>query len=319
MQGASQLRDLARPEGNRRADHPEGRSPGRHRHIVPRRCPGRRGFDHRRHPRARRCRRPRVLGEVRPLVPGGLSADPGPGRGIHRPGPGPGDRRHQDRRRRNVRGLRRAQRDSLSDFEIETLPGVFLGQRNIPVGASGRVRARRPVSADRLGAHDDRHRQGRRGAHGSPPAPRRSVARSRPPPIAAMSTGRRRRDLPPRRRAGRGRHWRSAPRPSARSTCWPDRATPTSPRPSGSCSARSASTCSPGPTEILVDRRRARRPVHRRRRPAQPGRARSGLAGRPDHHQPRRRQAGDRAHRPAPARHADPRLRRSRPGATTAR
>lgn len=31
----------------------------------------------------------------------------------------------------------RAQRESLRDFEVETLPGVFLGQRNIPVAASG--------------------------------------------------------------------------------------------------------------------------------------------------------------------------------------
>jgi sulfopropanediol 3-dehydrogenase len=37
----------------------------------------------------------------------------------------------------NVRQFARAQRDSLSDFEVETQPGVFLGQRNIPVSASG--------------------------------------------------------------------------------------------------------------------------------------------------------------------------------------
>lgn len=36
-----------------------------------------------------------------------------------------------------VRGFARAQRDSLTDFEVETLPGVFLGQRNIPIGAAG--------------------------------------------------------------------------------------------------------------------------------------------------------------------------------------
>ena len=37
----------------------------------------------------------------------------------------------------NVRRFAQAQRDSLTDFEIETQPGVFLGQRNLPVGASG--------------------------------------------------------------------------------------------------------------------------------------------------------------------------------------
>jgi sulfopropanediol 3-dehydrogenase len=37
----------------------------------------------------------------------------------------------------NIRTFARAQRDSLRDFEIETMPGVFLGQRNIPVAAAG--------------------------------------------------------------------------------------------------------------------------------------------------------------------------------------
>jgi sulfopropanediol 3-dehydrogenase len=38
---------------------------------------------------------------------------------------------------RNVADFAQRQRDSLSDFEIETMPGVFLGQRNIPVSAVG--------------------------------------------------------------------------------------------------------------------------------------------------------------------------------------
>ncbi|WP_435153929.1 histidinol dehydrogenase [Amycolatopsis sacchari] len=37
---------------------------------------------------------------------------------------------------RQVRGFAQAQRDSLADFEVETLPGVYLGQRNIPIGAT---------------------------------------------------------------------------------------------------------------------------------------------------------------------------------------
>ena len=37
----------------------------------------------------------------------------------------------------NVRAFAQAQRDSLLDFEVETLPGVVLGQRNIPVAAAG--------------------------------------------------------------------------------------------------------------------------------------------------------------------------------------
>ena len=36
-----------------------------------------------------------------------------------------------------VRGFARKQRDSLVDFEVETLPGVFLGQKHVPVQAVG--------------------------------------------------------------------------------------------------------------------------------------------------------------------------------------
>lgn len=38
---------------------------------------------------------------------------------------------------RNVRDFAQHQRDSLADFEVETQPGVFLGQRSIPVGSVG--------------------------------------------------------------------------------------------------------------------------------------------------------------------------------------
>ncbi|WP_435876953.1 histidinol dehydrogenase [Streptomyces acidicola] len=38
---------------------------------------------------------------------------------------------------RQVQGFAQAQRDSIRDFEVETLDGVFLGQRNVPVDASG--------------------------------------------------------------------------------------------------------------------------------------------------------------------------------------
>ncbi len=37
----------------------------------------------------------------------------------------------------NIRRFAQAQRDSLHDFEVETAPGVHLGQRNIPVAAAG--------------------------------------------------------------------------------------------------------------------------------------------------------------------------------------
>ena len=37
----------------------------------------------------------------------------------------------------NVRRFATRQRESLTDFEIETMPGVFLGQKNIPISAAG--------------------------------------------------------------------------------------------------------------------------------------------------------------------------------------
>ncbi|MET0663656.1 MAG: histidinol dehydrogenase, partial [Ilumatobacteraceae bacterium] len=37
----------------------------------------------------------------------------------------------------NVRRFAQAQRDSMTDFEIETAPGVHLGQRHIPITATG--------------------------------------------------------------------------------------------------------------------------------------------------------------------------------------
>jgi sulfopropanediol 3-dehydrogenase len=37
----------------------------------------------------------------------------------------------------NIRRFAQAQRDSLHDFEVETEPGVFLGQRNLPVATAG--------------------------------------------------------------------------------------------------------------------------------------------------------------------------------------
>ena len=37
----------------------------------------------------------------------------------------------------NVRDFAQRQRDSIADFEVETMPGVFLGQKNLPVNAAG--------------------------------------------------------------------------------------------------------------------------------------------------------------------------------------
>ena len=37
----------------------------------------------------------------------------------------------------NVRNFAQAQRESIRDFEVETQPGVFLGQKNVPVSSVG--------------------------------------------------------------------------------------------------------------------------------------------------------------------------------------
>ena len=101
-----------------------------------------------------------------------------------------------------VRRFAQAQRDSMTDIEIETLPGVRLGHRHVPGPGRRLLHPGRQVPADRVRAHDDRHRQGRRRPAGGRlhPAdqgrdPRRHGGGDEP--------GRRRRDLHPRRRPGR--------------------------------------------------------------------------------------------------------------------
>ena len=74
-----------------------------------------------------------------------------------------------------------------------------------------------------------------------------------------------------------------------------------------------------GPTEILVDRRRHRRPRAGRRRPARPGRARPDLARGADHHSRGRRPARCSPRSTAAARLADRARSPARPGAITAR
>lgn len=63
-----------------------------------------------------------------------------------------------------VRVFAEHQRASMSDFEIETLPGVHLGQKHIPVGRVGAYVPGGALPPHRVGPHDDRHRQGGRGA-----------------------------------------------------------------------------------------------------------------------------------------------------------
>src|ERR1700730_4523555 len=62
-----------------------------------------------------------------------------------------------------IRNFAEIQRQSLRDVEVETLPGVVLGHRHIPVRRVGLCGAGRRLSDGRLGAYVDRHGAGRRG------------------------------------------------------------------------------------------------------------------------------------------------------------
>ncbi len=143
-----------------------------------------------------------------------------------------------------VRNFAEKQRACITDLEVETLPGVMLGHKNIPLGSVGcyvpggkypllasahmsvitakvagvgRIVTCAPpfhgkpapaiVAAQHLGGADEIYCLGGIQA------------------VGAMALG----------------------HPASRAwTCWSGRATPSWPKPSGSCSGASASTCSPG-------------------------------------------------------------------------
>ena len=109
------------------------------------------------------------------------------------------------------------ERRRCSDLDVETLPGVVLGHRHIPVNPGRLLCAGRALSDGRLGAYVDRHRARRRRRSTSSPARRRfradRIRRSwrrcisaAPTRFSCLAACRR---SPP---------WRSAPRPSRRST-----------------------------------------------------------------------------------------------------
>lgn len=142
-----------------------------------------------------------------------------------------------------VRNFARHQRDSMRDIEVETLPGVILGHKNIPVNAAGCyvpggkypllasahmsvitakvagvpriITCARPSTASRLR-----------------PSWWRSIWRA-PTKSTAWAAFR------------RSQRWLSARSPSRRLICWLARATPLSPKPSASSSDALASICLP--------------------------------------------------------------------------
>ncbi len=65
-----------------------------------------------------------------------------------------------------IRNFALKQRAALQDVEVETIPGVVLGHKNIPVNSVGLLRSGRAVSDGRLRAHERGDGQGRgREAH----------------------------------------------------------------------------------------------------------------------------------------------------------
>lgn len=62
-----------------------------------------------------------------------------------------------------IRNFAQIQRASMQDVEVETLPGVVLGHRHIPVNAAvGCYVSRAATSDDRVGAHERADGRGRR-------------------------------------------------------------------------------------------------------------------------------------------------------------
>ena len=162
--------------------------------------------------------------------------------------PGPAQparpRRHHASPRRRSATSPSHQREALRDIEVETLPGVVLGHKNIPVGSAGCYvpGGKYPLLASaHMSVVTAKVAGVPRVVTCAPPYQGKPARRDR----RGAAPGRRRRDLLPRRRPGgrrdgpgdaSDRPGRHAGRPRQRRS-WP--------RPSGSCSAASASTSSP--------------------------------------------------------------------------
>ena len=145
-----------------------------------------------------------------------------------------------------VRNFAQIQRAALQDVEVETLPGVdprpqatsrsnavgcYVPGGKYPLLASAHMSV---VTAKVAGVRADRR-----------PARRPTRAGRRPAIVAAQHLAGADEIYCARRHPGGRRDGARHRDASRRSTCWSARATPTSPRPSASCSAASASTCSP--------------------------------------------------------------------------
>ena len=100
-----------------------------------------------------------------------------------------------------VRGFAQAQRASMTDVEVETLPGVFLGQRHVPVQAAGAYipGGKYPLTASAHMTIVTAKVAGVPRVVACTPPIRGEIPAAT---VAAMQPGRRRRDLPAGRRPG---------------------------------------------------------------------------------------------------------------------
>ena len=144
---------------------------------------------------------------------------------------------------KQIRTFAEAQRASITDIEVETMPGVILGHRNVPVRSVGCYvpGGKFPMVASAYMSVLTAHVAGvPRIVAAAPPvggAPHPAI-------VAAMHLGGAHEIYVLGGMSGRRRHG-SGPRPSNRSTCSWGRAMSSSPRPSASFSAASASTSWP--------------------------------------------------------------------------
>ena len=138
------------------------------------------------------------------------------------------------------------QRATLVDLEVETLPGVFLGQRQIPVANVGAyvpggkypmlMSAQMTILTAKV-AGSTAWWPARRPTRAAASSPRCSGRWRWPAPTRSGAWA----------ACRRSPSWPTAPRATSRSTSSPAPATCTWPKPSGSSSATWASTCWPAP------------------------------------------------------------------------
>ena len=150
-----------------------------------------------------------------------------------------------------VRNFAEIQRAALHDVEVETLPGVVLGHKNIPVSSVGCYvpGGKYPLLAS---AHMSIVTAKVAGVGRIVTCAPPYQGQPAPAIVAAQHLAGRGRDLRAWAASRRSVRWRSAPRASRRSTCWWGRATPIVAEAKRQLFGRVGIDLLAGPTETLV-------------------------------------------------------------------